>query len=88
MENIATLYEYYAHYEYNVIVRSAENSFALLGTVWQSNRVNGINQILATEKIYKTDVMRVFREDVKIDLTVKVFREEARACLVVLVLRN
>ena len=69
-------------------MRSAENSFALLGTGWQSHRVKGIKEILATENIYKTDVMRVFREDVKIDLTVKVFRDKARVCLVVLVLRN
>jgi len=33
-------------------------------------------------------VMRVFREDVKIDLTVKVFRNKARIGLAVTDLRN
>jgi len=31
-------------------------------------------EILVKEKKYETGMMRVFREDVKIDLTVKVFR--------------
>ncbi len=56
----------YCHYEYNVIARSRATR--------QSHRVNGIKEILVKEKKYEMGMMRVFREDVKIDLKVTAIR--------------
>jgi hypothetical protein len=50
--------------------------------------VKGIREILVAEKFYKMGMMRVFREDIKIDLAMKIVRDKARIGLTVTALRN
>ena len=54
------------HCEHLVIARSEATR--------QSHRVKGVKEIVVAEKIYKMGEVRVFREDVKIDLTVTAIR--------------